>query len=69
MAKDPADNVTGNLFDLTELENILLALGTQAKTLQRKVNTEPNKEIKQIHQNGLNQVNTLIQKIYQLRKD
>ena len=66
MAKNEADVTTQDMFSPVQVETMMLALQTQAKVYQRKINTEPNENIKNIYRASLNDVNnTLAQLIAQ----
>lgn len=49
MATDAKDKGTFDMFSPVELKDLLEASKLYAKTLQRKINTETNPQIKQIH--------------------
>ena len=63
MATDKNDSVTKNMFDNSETERLLESLQQMEKTLRRKINTEQNRLIKQIHTENLQQCVNLINKI------
>ena len=67
MAKDTADNVTGSLFDQTDLETLVEALHIRHKTLQRKANTEQNQAIKKIYQDQIIESAAIINRIQGLK--
>ena len=48
MAKQPEDNMTGNIFTAETVENIVDALNIKLATLRRRKNTEKNEQIKRI---------------------
>ena len=48
MAKQPEDNMTGNIFAAETVENIVDALNIKLAVLRRRKNTEKNEQIKRI---------------------
>ena len=53
MAKNEADNMTGELFTPATVKQIVEALHTQLAVLKRRANTEKNEQIKTIINNEI----------------
>lgn len=68
MAKDTADNVTGNLFSQTDLDILMEALQIRHKTLQRKANSETNQAIKTIYLDQLTENSSIMNSIQRMNK-
>ena len=68
MATDSKDKGTLDMFSPVELKDLLEASKLYAKTLQRKINTETNPQIKQIHSATLAGVQMTIRRLETLKR-
>ena len=67
MANDTKDKSTLDMFTPTEMKDLLEASKLYEKTLQRKINTETNPHIKQIHKATLAGVQLTIGRLETLK--
>ncbi|AZL82829.1 hypothetical protein [Apis mellifera associated microvirus 13] len=63
MAKQPEDIGTQDMFQPADLQHIHAALKLQHKTLQRKINTEGNPDIKRIYEKQQAEITVLANKL------
>lgn len=63
MAADKADKVTGDIFETIEKEMLRKTIETHLATLRRRVNSEPNGEIKDIRQREVHEYVKLANKV------
>lgn len=68
MAADKNATQNNDMFEQTDMQHIQEALKLQQKTLQRKINTENNPDIKRIYQRQQAEITTLFNKLFGVMK-